>query len=70
MGCCTHSSSQISQRTTAGDETFFEKICNGSCVVPGLMKGPCVERKGAGPLSFCRLGLSAQSARTRFGSLL
>ena len=73
MGCCAHSGSQISQRTTACLR-FLKKSVMAVCLVPVPMEGPCVERKGAGPLSLCQLGLMAQSAQTRrsfrFGGLL
>ena len=44
---------------------FLKKSVIAVCLVPGLVEGPCVERKDDGTLSWCRLGLIAQSARTR-----
>ena len=51
MGCWAHSGGQISQRTTASDETFLNKSVMAVCLVPELMERPCVIRTGAGPMS-------------------
>ena len=52
---------------------FLKKSVMAVCLVLGLKEGPCVNRKGADPVSLLRLGLIAQSALTRsfrFGGLL
>ena len=53
---------------------FLKKSVMAVCLVPGLVEGPCVERKDDGSLPLCQLGLIVQSAWTRrsfrFGGLL